>query len=695
MRQIHYYFMILLVSLSGSVIAANVALTGTVTASSDAHGWVPANIIDDNTGSGWHSIDPDPVNPQDEWLELDLGAVFNLKQIELANRGNCCQDRINTMYVKVMDAGKNVLFQSDPISGSPMLWVWDNDGAGFDGVQYISIHKDAPTTPINLMELRAIDWSFNPVNVALDGTASAANTDYGWVPGNAIDNNTGSGYHSVEAADTDNWWEVDLGTASDLSKIEIVNRGGFLGRLDGAIVKVLDASRAVLATSPAVSGSPSVFEWDNGGAGFTNVQFVRVEHYPAPGQMTILTLMEVRAWGPTSPAAVYLSPARGLENVDDELDITLSWETAVDPADVRQANPDITGHIVYFGTDPGALVQQTILPVGTTSYDILAASLAPNTTYYWRIDEQTAFGPISGAVWSFSTWGQVNGPDPADGAIRIGQYTSLGWNNVDLAGISYDVYLAKEGEALVLQDNVVSNAFMPSAALDPNTVYNWRVDAVRNGTTVTNNAVWSFTSGGLAVNPIPSDGAIAVATDLVASWEGDQTGEFVEGYDIYLGQDPGSMTMVGTASEASYQFPTELADGTTYYWKAVAKNGGVAIAESQQSIWSFTTGEFLVYCPLENVVDPNFAVDTADIAAAFVSNPALPEGADPNLYLVDGIVGDAVRFAGDNVMKLIPNDPNLWNETGNGLTIALWTKWKVADSYPDAYRYGPFVSKNN
>jgi outer membrane protein assembly factor BamB len=62
------------------------------------------------------------------------------------------------------------------------------------------------------------------------------------------------------------------------------------------------------------------------------------------------------------------------------------------------AGSNVTSHDVYFGTtSPGTYMgNQT----GTT-YN--PGTLAPNTTYYWRIDEKNSSWTVAGNVWSFTT----------------------------------------------------------------------------------------------------------------------------------------------------------------------------------------------------------------------------------------------------------------------------------------------------
>jgi hypothetical protein len=61
-------------------------------------------------------------------------------------------------------------------------------------------------------------------------------------------------------------------------------------------------------------------------------------------------------------------------------------------------------HNVYLGTDPAALLPKAMMQMPKT---LDPGALAAGTTYYWRIDEFTPGGTVTGPVWSFSTIGAV------------------------------------------------------------------------------------------------------------------------------------------------------------------------------------------------------------------------------------------------------------------------------------------------
>lgn len=107
------------------------------------------------------------------------------------------------------------------------------------------------------------------------------------------------------------------------------------------------------------------------------------------------------------PFATNPNPPMGA--VDVPLDAVLSWDAAADPNGIPLEG--LTGHHVFFGTDPENLVYRGLQPVEDTDYDPAAdgVTLEPDRVYYWRIDE--SFGDsgigdpntVVGLVWSFKS----------------------------------------------------------------------------------------------------------------------------------------------------------------------------------------------------------------------------------------------------------------------------------------------------
>lgn len=89
---------------------------------------------------------------------------------------------------------------------------------------------------------------------------------------------------------------------------------------------------------------------------------------------------------PSLPASP--SPANGFVYADAG-NLTLSWT----------GSTNTTSYAVYAGTHADSLVKKA--DISTTSYTL--PSLAPATTYYWRIDASNNLGTTVGDTWQFST----------------------------------------------------------------------------------------------------------------------------------------------------------------------------------------------------------------------------------------------------------------------------------------------------
>ncbi|MGH1388001.1 choice-of-anchor J domain-containing protein [Kordia sp.] len=102
-----------------------------------------------------------------------------------------------------------------------------------------------------------------------------------------------------------------------------------------------------------------------------------------------------------------------------------------------------------------------------------------------------------------------------------------------------------------------------------------------------------------ATTPTPADMATGVVIDtaddnmdgnpdnsVTFAWEAAVTGDPATAYDVYLGDSPGTLALLGTLGNVTVDI-TGMEYNTLYYWQIVAKNvGGDAV---NSPIWSFTT----------------------------------------------------------------------------------------------------------
>lgn len=112
-----------------------------------------------------------------------------------------------------------------------------------------------------------------------------------------------------------------------------------------------------------------------------------------------------------------------------------------------------------------------------------------------------------------------------------------------------------------------------------------------------------------AINPSPEDMAVDVYINpadgngdsnpdnaVAFSWEASATGDAPTAYDVYLGDSPSTLELLGTLGATSVNI-TGMEYSTVYYWQIVAKNVGGSATGS--AVWSFTTED-----------DPSLSIDS-------------------------------------------------------------------------------------
>jgi len=106
------------------------------------------------------------------------------------------------------------------------------------------------------LTLAEVEIFSNGANIARRGTVTQSTVNWGGTPERAIDGDTsgvfdeGSQMHTIEDR-PDPWWEVDLGAELPIDAIVLWNRseegGRWASRLDGYVVRVLDAERRTVS----------------------------------------------------------------------------------------------------------------------------------------------------------------------------------------------------------------------------------------------------------------------------------------------------------------------------------------------------------------------------------------------------------------------------------------------------------------
>ena len=191
-------------------------------------------------------------------------------------------------------------------------------------------------------------------------------------------------------------------------------------------------------------------------------------------------------------------------------------------------------------------------------------------------------------------------PSPADGALYIDTWVTLGWSPGESAA-SHDVYLGdtfdavNEGTGDTFRGNQGSTFFVagfPGFAypdgLVPGTTYYWRIDEVEaDGTTIHKGDIWSFSiPPRTAYNPDPADAVeIEDPNEVTLSWT---AGYGAKLHSIYFGDN---FDEVDSAAGAPPQGITiynagALELGKVYYWRIDEFDGAQTY---KGDVWSFTT----------------------------------------------------------------------------------------------------------
>jgi hypothetical protein len=179
---------------------------------------------------------------------------------------------------------------------------------------------------------------------------------------------------------------------------------------------------------------------------------------------------------------------------------------------------DAVLHNVYVGTEPNLTAANLVGPryqsttfyytggmvPGTTYY------LAPEVTYWWRVDEVGQDGTIcTGDVWKFTAAPlMAYAPNPRSGDKWIATDAALSWQP-GMGATQHKVYFSTDKDAVVNRDasafqvKQAAFSFEPDA-LELNTTYYWAVDEV-GVTTEEPGELWKFTTVGAVVGGVKGE----------------------------------------------------------------------------------------------------------------------------------------------------------------------------------------------
>lgn len=204
--------------------ASNVALGKSATASSPADPAVARLATDGDLNSRWESAQIDEV----DWT-VDLGKTYtDISEVQILWEGAFTQD----FDLQVSDDGEDFTtvreVRGQKLEGFPNEQKYDMGGAAG---RYVRFHglKRGTAWGNSFYEFRVMSSMFDPdINLAKGKPATAGiNPENAWMSNNSdINQRWGS---SGEGKDdyANQWWQVDLGAAYDVSKVVIFWEGAY------------------------------------------------------------------------------------------------------------------------------------------------------------------------------------------------------------------------------------------------------------------------------------------------------------------------------------------------------------------------------------------------------------------------------------------------------------------------------------
>jgi len=235
-----------------------------------------------------------------------------------------------------------------------------------------------------------------------------------------------------------------------------------------------------------------------------------------------------------------------------------------------------------------------VAQLGATATSYTNGGLLAGLLYYYRVQAyNTAGASAYSNVASSRTQTQTTSAPSAPTSLTVhSDATSptssldLTWTNTATNASGYNVDRSTDGVSFtrIVQLGSTATSYR-STGLAAGTRYYFRVSAYNSGGTSAFSNVASGTTQaalqtsvpGVPSSPSPANGATGVSTSVGLSW----SDSGAQSYDVYLGS-----TLIASNIGSSTFSVSNLAAGTTYSWKVVAKNSA---GSTSGPAWSFTT----------------------------------------------------------------------------------------------------------
>ncbi|MDD1747743.1 MAG: fibronectin type III domain-containing protein, partial [Methanomassiliicoccales archaeon] len=268
-----------------------------------------------------------------------------------------------------------------------------------------------------------------------------------------------------------------------------------------------------------------------------------VQAMPLPDEMT-----------PTAPYGIEVLEGNGL--------LTLAWQ-----APVYSNASTVIGYSIWYGTSPGSLSGQT----SSNQPSCMITNLVKGTVYYLQVAALNNAGwGYNSSIASGTPFGVPNSPSGLD-AEAGDSHVLLSWDAPDYLGPGAIIYhLFRDGDLVWSGEELEHD----DASLENGITYRYDVAAENQvGWGATSIAVQATPFAVVAEPPGPPKALQAVAGDgqVELSWEPpDQMGSAeINGYKIYRGVSPGSLSLLTTGTSSSY-VDNDVTNDLTYYYQVSA-----------------------------------------------------------------------------------------------------------------------------
>jgi hypothetical protein len=232
----------------------NVAQCKAATQSSTFEGGVAWKAIDGHQALSHTKCEQEP------WWEVDLLGVYNISEVILYNRNDCCYDRLNGVVIELKDELDDTVrsVQHEPDKEGVIEDTWSvvfEDGAMASKVRVMVQHEPDECGFLNLQDIQVMrtclpgedchSWAgCESGNVAQCKPTTQSSTFVGDVAAQAVD-----GLESLAHTDCElnPWWGVDLLSPRTVTHVIIHNREDCCyERLNGVLVQLFDENEKVL-----------------------------------------------------------------------------------------------------------------------------------------------------------------------------------------------------------------------------------------------------------------------------------------------------------------------------------------------------------------------------------------------------------------------------------------------------------------